>query len=589
MKTNTYATFLLAIVLAGTSVATVGAAPGVAAPGVTAPLNGPSSPASPSPSAPSSSVASSSPTPQAIASPSATGTAPSGDSVPTPSPSSVAAPDPEKVKTLGATMGQAGKSSPEAKSQTRRSFSLRALPSVSYQPAGTQGQPLGLDVSGWQPSISWSAVRKAGAQFVYIKSSEGGQAMNPSFSQQYNGATSVGLIRGAYHFALPQLSSGASQAKVMLNSGGGWSADGMTMPPALDIEDNPYSTTNGLNRCYGMSPAALTSWVKDFTTTIAKLTGTPAMIYSSYYFWQTCLGGTTEFSQSNPLWIAAYYASSPWMPGGWSKQAIWQYADDFADQAQTVQATFPGDQNVFNGTLDDLKTLASGVRRPVIGLVPGATVVSGKWAGDGKAYVGWFRNGYWCLEMPGNTRKCFYFGAPGDKPVVGDWDGNGSDGVGIVRNGIWQLSDSIIRPTVDHLQYFGIGSDTPLTGDWDGDGKTAIGIKRGSSFQVTNSQNRWPPVSTVSYFGIGSDTPVVGDWDGDGKTSIGVRRGNTFWLTNNLSKPTVSSVFAFGIASDIPTTGDWNGDGKTDVGIVRGSTWQLSYDTRTLSVDSVRL
>jgi hypothetical protein len=51
-----------------------------------------------------------------------------------------------------------------------------------------------------------------------------------------SGATNAGLIRGGYHFARPDVSSGATQANYFLAHGGGWSADGRTLPGALDIE-----------------------------------------------------------------------------------------------------------------------------------------------------------------------------------------------------------------------------------------------------------------------------------------------------------------------------------------------------------------
>jgi GH25 family lysozyme M1 (1,4-beta-N-acetylmuramidase) len=59
---------------------------------------------------------------------------------------------------------------------------------------------------------------------------------DPNFSANYNGAYNAGIIRGAYHFAHPDTSSGATQATYFLAHGGGWSADGKTLPGALDIE-----------------------------------------------------------------------------------------------------------------------------------------------------------------------------------------------------------------------------------------------------------------------------------------------------------------------------------------------------------------
>jgi len=51
-----------------------------------------------------------------------------------------------------------------------------------------------------------------------------------------SGAANAGLIRGGYHFARPDISSGATQATYFLAHGGGWSPDGITLPGALDIE-----------------------------------------------------------------------------------------------------------------------------------------------------------------------------------------------------------------------------------------------------------------------------------------------------------------------------------------------------------------
>lgn len=59
---------------------------------------------------------------------------------------------------------------------------------------------------------------------------------NPQFFPQYTGATKAGLIRGGYHSALPDKSSGTVQANWFIAQGGGWSSDGITLPGALDMK-----------------------------------------------------------------------------------------------------------------------------------------------------------------------------------------------------------------------------------------------------------------------------------------------------------------------------------------------------------------
>ncbi|KAL0959552.1 hypothetical protein HGRIS_011266 [Hohenbuehelia grisea] len=131
-----------------------------------------------------------------------------------------------------------------------------------------RASPQGIDVSGYQPNINWNTVKANGVAFAFIKATEGTGYTNPQFSSQYTGATNVGVIRGGYHFARPDVSSGATQANYFLAHGGGWSADGRTLPGALDIEYNPYGAT-----CYGLSAASMVAWIRDFSNTYHSKTG----------------------------------------------------------------------------------------------------------------------------------------------------------------------------------------------------------------------------------------------------------------------------------------------------------------------------
>ncbi|MFE6054450.1 lysozyme [Kitasatospora sp. NPDC056446] len=207
-------------------------------------------------------------------------------------------------------------------------------------------QTPGLDVSSYQGSVNWSSTAANGARFAYVKATEGTGYTNPSFAQQYNGSYNAGLIRGAYHFALPNSSSGATQATYFVNHGGGWSADGRTLPPALDIEYNPYGAT-----CYGLSQSAMVGWIRSFSDTVHARTGRYPTIYTTANWWAQCTGDNGGFGATNPLWIARYGSTVGTLPNGWGYQTIWQFADS---------GTFPGDQDYFNGAADRLRALALG-------------------------------------------------------------------------------------------------------------------------------------------------------------------------------------------------------------------------------------
>ncbi|HEY3507392.1 MAG TPA: lysozyme [Actinocatenispora sp.] len=204
----------------------------------------------------------------------------------------------------------------------------------------------GLDVSHYQGTINWTTVKNNGASFAYVKATEGTSYTDPNFAANYNGSYNAGLIRGAYHFARPNISSGATQANYFAAHGGGWSADGKTLPPALDIEYNPYSG----GTCYGLSAASMVSWVRDFSNTIKAKYNKYPMIYTTLDWWTTCTGNSSAFAATNPFWIAKYSSTAPTPPAGTGTWTMWQYADS---------GTFPGDQDYFNGDATRLKALAT--------------------------------------------------------------------------------------------------------------------------------------------------------------------------------------------------------------------------------------
>ncbi|MEO6776348.1 MAG: lysozyme [Kofleriaceae bacterium] len=204
-------------------------------------------------------------------------------------------------------------------------------------------QTPGLDVSGYQGNVNWSSTRSHGARFAYIKATQGTTYRNSYFSQQYSGSYGAGIIRGAYHFATPNTASGAAQANYFLSHGGGWSKDGKTLPPALDLEYNPYGSA-----CYGKTHAQMIAWIHDFANTMKARTGRDVVFYTSTSWWTLCTGNSAAFS-NNPLWIPRYGSSVGALPASWRFETIWQYAD---------HGTFVGDQNRFNGDVSRVQAFA---------------------------------------------------------------------------------------------------------------------------------------------------------------------------------------------------------------------------------------
>ena len=219
-----------------------------------------------------------------------------------------------------------------------------SLPGVS--PAVAQPAVLGLDVSDHQPVVDWSTVASEGAQFAYVKATEGTGFVNPDFTSQYDGTYQAGLLRGAYHFALPNESTGAEQASYFVANGGGWTDDGQTLPGALDIEYNPYGA-----ECYGLSQSAMVSWIASFDDTYQARTSVWPVIYTATNWWVKCTGNYSGFADLDPLWITGPGTGPGPLPAGWDFFTFWQYSSD---------GTFPGDQDVFNGASGQLLKIALG-------------------------------------------------------------------------------------------------------------------------------------------------------------------------------------------------------------------------------------
>ncbi|MDN3904003.1 GH25 family lysozyme [Arthrobacter sp. YD2] len=232
---------------------------------------------------------------------------------------------------------------------------------VSWMPPGIQG----MDVSSHQQNVDWPGAWRQGSRFAYVKATEGTYYKNPYYTQQYNGSANTGMVRGAYHFAIPTVGSGAAEANYFVNNGGGWSADGRTLPPLLDIEYNPYPQLG--NTCYNLSASQMITWIRDFSNTIKARTGRVPMIYSTTDWWRTCTGNTNAFS-NHPLHIASYSQKGAGaLPNGWPAYTVWQYSST---------GPFAGDSNVFNGNTGALDAFARGAN------LPGAPAIMAKAAAN---------------------------------------------------------------------------------------------------------------------------------------------------------------------------------------------------------------
>lgn len=101
---------------------------------------------------------------------------------------------------------------------------------------------LGIDIyRSFQTVTNWQSVKNASVTYVYVKLSDGGGTpVGGRGDNEVNGAKSVGIPVGGYHFV--QANPGASaQADILINEVVRLGATGCV--PMLDLEDNPAGSS----------------------------------------------------------------------------------------------------------------------------------------------------------------------------------------------------------------------------------------------------------------------------------------------------------------------------------------------------------
>ena len=185
----------------------------------------------------------------------------------------------------------------------------------------------GVDVSAQlQTEADWTGHWHQGKRFAYVLATEGTDHVHPGFAAQYAESFDAGLIRGAYHFALPDRSSGADQAEFFVDNGGAWKDDGMTLPGALNLEFNPYGKA-----CYGLTKAALSDWALDFGDTYREWTGRYPVVYTSAVRWSQCAGA--DGGPANPLWVARHSATPGALPRELGVFPLWDRPSEVVERA----------------------------------------------------------------------------------------------------------------------------------------------------------------------------------------------------------------------------------------------------------------
>ena len=193
----------------------------------------------------------------------------------------------------------------------------------------------GIDVSHHQGRISWRGVGLTNIDFVYMKATEGGDWVDPRFTENWAGAKHAGLAVGGYHY-FSTCRSGHIQAENFLKTVG---TDPDNLPAALDLEFGGF--------CGGpQSKDTLMKEAQVWIEEVERVTRKPVIIYTTYDFHAKYLVG--EF-KDNPFWLRSI--GRPPHYKGRRKWAMWQWHN--AGRVTGVSGDV--DRNVFHGSEADFE------------------------------------------------------------------------------------------------------------------------------------------------------------------------------------------------------------------------------------------
>jgi lysozyme len=242
------------------------------------------------------------------------------------------------VAALVSSAALAGCSSDEPASEGTCSGSESALKICANGPVVR-----GVDVSKYQGTVDWAAVKASGRVFAFARIGDGVNTQDTTFATNWPAMKKAGLVRGAYQFFRPGQDANA-QADIVIAKLGKIAAG--DLPAVLDLESAD-----------GQPSATVIARAKAWLARVEAGTGRRPIVYTAAFMSST-IGSTFG---AWPLWVANYGTTCPTMPTGWADWKIWQGSST---------GSVPGisgavDTNEFKGTLADLMTFAEGSPAPV--------------------------------------------------------------------------------------------------------------------------------------------------------------------------------------------------------------------------------
>jgi lysozyme len=190
-----------------------------------------------------------------------------------------------------------------------------------------------IDVSHYQKTPDWNAVKASGILGVIFKCTEGTGYLDPTYKQRKSAAKQAGLVVCSYHY----LKRGSINQQMQ------WFVNNAEPVPGerlvIDFEDKDCSLDDLMQAC---------QWLMNYAPPL-EIT-----VYGANGFLGALLAGKkNDFLGQFSLWVASYTsAAAPTMTdlkATWPNWTLWQKTD-----AATIPGfTGPVDGNLFNGSAEN--------------------------------------------------------------------------------------------------------------------------------------------------------------------------------------------------------------------------------------------
>jgi GH25 family lysozyme M1 (1,4-beta-N-acetylmuramidase) len=226
---------------------------------------------------------------------------------------------------------------------------------------------LGVDISHWQKTVDWDALKNGGVEFVIVKATQGTYQVDPMLADHISGATKVGIDIGAYHWVDPLVNAEAQAAYFLSNI-----KDLPIRFIVADVEQYWSDWNEWMNQTVQkvISPDKISDTAKTIMTYWGQHSSLPEVIYTRATFVQGWAQPMQKWINKYDLWLAHYpynntrvkttwedfklkykpAINGPQLPTNCTQWKFWQFTGG--------KFILPGtdstmDVDYFNGTSDD--------------------------------------------------------------------------------------------------------------------------------------------------------------------------------------------------------------------------------------------